>query len=54
MLTDTGKVDLFTSITAMDLAEDLADYFAELNPQFDRAKFLTACGIMPVKRKDNQ
>jgi len=28
-----------------DTIEDLADYFAANNPQFDRQKFLDTCGI---------
>lgn len=27
------------------VAVDLADYFAQDNPQFDRARFLAACGF---------
>lgn len=27
------------------IAFDLADYFEEQNPRFDRQRFLTACGI---------
>ena len=27
------------------IAEDLADYFAQDNPKFDRERFLNACGI---------
>jgi hypothetical protein len=26
-------------------AEDLADYFMDENPRFDRQRFLTACGL---------
>lgn len=29
-----------------DLKEKLADYFQEENPQFDRDKFLTNCGLI--------
>lgn len=28
-----------------DLVDGLADYFAQDNPRFDRAKFRAACGI---------
>lgn len=28
-----------------DMIGDLADYFAKDNPQFDRQKFLGACGL---------
>ncbi len=27
------------------IAEDMAAYFAEDNPRFDRTKFLLACGV---------
>ena len=27
------------------LSKDLADYFVQDNPRFDRARFLQACGI---------
>lgn len=27
------------------IAYDLADYFASVNPNFDRSKFLDACGM---------
>lgn len=27
------------------ISSDLADYFAEDNPRFDREKFLEACGL---------
>jgi hypothetical protein len=27
------------------IANDLADFFAKENPQFDRDKFIAACGI---------
>lgn len=39
---------LFTgtrALAAKDIAFDLADYFATDNPQFDRDKFLAACGL---------
>jgi len=29
-----------------DIALSLSDHFASDNPRFDRAKFLTACGIV--------
>lgn len=29
------------------IAEQLADYFAEENPNFDRKRFLEACGVNP-------
>lgn len=35
-----GKV---TEVNA--IAYDLADYFAYENPNFDRRRFLTACGL---------
>lgn len=28
-----------------DIAKDLADYFSSVNPNFDRHRFLNACGI---------
>jgi hypothetical protein len=28
-----------------DVALAMADYFGEENPRFDRARFLTACGL---------
>ena len=28
-----------------ETAKSLADYFARINPNFDRDKFLTACGL---------
>jgi len=28
-----------------DVSEELATYFASENPRFDRARFLTACGL---------
>jgi len=28
------------------IASDMADYFAEENPNFDRDRFLTACGVV--------
>lgn len=31
--------------TAVLIAADLADYFIQDNPQFDRERFLSACGI---------
>ena len=33
------------SLNATILAERLADYLATKNPEFDRVKFMTACGI---------
>ena len=27
------------------MSDDLADYFEEQNPQFDRVRFLKACGV---------
>jgi hypothetical protein len=32
-------------IVVADLCNATADYFASENPRFDRAKFLTACGL---------
>lgn len=32
-------------ITYADTVHDLADYFATVNPNFDRAQFLSACGM---------
>lgn len=31
--------------TAERIADDLAGYFAGVNPNFDRARFLKACGL---------
>ena len=28
-----------------DIVDGLADYFAQDNPRFDRARFLAACGL---------
>ena len=36
--------DYTTTYTA-DMVCDLADYFAQDNPQFDRERFLAACGL---------
>lgn len=30
---------------AKSIAQDVADYFAAENPNFDRERFLTACGF---------
>lgn len=35
----------FDSETAERIAGDLAAYFQGLNPNFDRVRFLTACGF---------
>lgn len=32
-------------ITYLDTAVDLADYFETQNPLFDRARFMSACGL---------
>ena len=32
-------------VAIRDMANSLADMFAEDNPRFDRARFLSACGI---------
>lgn len=32
-------------IMQITFCRDLADYFAQDNPRFDRAKFLVACGL---------
>lgn len=29
----------------IDVAEDLASYFAKENPNFDKKRFLAACGV---------
>ena len=34
------------------LARDLADYFEQDNPKFDRARFLEACGVETCKHTD--
>jgi hypothetical protein len=34
-----------TDIAVRDVADGLADLFAKDNPNFDRARFLTACGF---------
>jgi stalled ribosome rescue protein Dom34 len=41
------RVDTSTSclISPAMLSKELADYFAKDNPNFDRDKFLAACGI---------
>lgn len=38
---DSGEAPMQVS----DVALSLADYFANENPRFDRAQFLTACGL---------
>ena len=40
-----GTIDYDAGMERMRLlvAEDLADYFADENPNFDRKRFLTAC-----------
>jgi hypothetical protein len=37
---DAGYLNALT-----ETAENMADYFASENPNFDRARFLTACGL---------
>ena len=32
-----------TRLVILDIAEELANYFAQDNPRFDRQKFLEAC-----------
>jgi len=34
-------------MTAEEISVDLADALAELNPRFDRARFLLAAGVVP-------
>lgn len=41
---DTGE-RVSTRLVCLDIAEELANYFAQDNPRFDRQKFLAACGI---------
>ncbi len=43
----------YTTTHTADMVCDLADYFAQDNPQFDWARFLEACGLEPrvSKRK---
>lgn len=36
-----------------NFVNDLADYFAGDNPQFDRERFLTACGVEPEPPNHN-
>ena len=36
----SGKIHVLANV-----AESLADFFSGENPNFDRAKFLTACGV---------
>ena len=45
---------------AVDMASELADYFASDNPRFDRQRFFDACGLgglhlrpMPVRYVDS-
>lgn len=33
--------------TVCDIAEEFADYLASDNPNFDKARFLSACGLDP-------
>lgn len=35
----------FRKLLASETADDLANFFVSDNPQFDRDKFMTACGI---------
>ena len=37
--------DLFAQQNAGMMAFALCDYFADVNPRFDRDRFLTACGL---------
>ena len=37
--------DLGYEAHRINIADDLADYFAADNPRFDRARFLKACGL---------
>lgn len=39
----------FVHISAT-IAHELADYFAKDNPNFNRSRFLTACGILTEAR----
>lgn len=40
--------DLIERFTFEDLVEDIADYCASDNPNFDYEKFRNACGIVKV------
>lgn len=40
-LSDSGQLILYGDA----LVNDLADYFTQDNPQFDRERFLTTCGL---------
>lgn len=41
----TEAFDMGYCLAAEAVAEELAAVFAEVNPNFDRDKFLTACGL---------
>lgn len=40
-----GDIDSPTPVTIDDVANDMADYFQQENPRFDRERFLKACNV---------
>jgi hypothetical protein len=45
------RLSILNANTALDnVADFLADRLSQTNPRFDRARFLTACGVTQVKR----
>ena len=45
MAGSTKNATLITNATVNWIAEDMAHIFADDNPNFDRARFLAACGV---------
>lgn len=41
----TGEDDYEGKLTIRNITNNLADYFADDNPLFNRQKFLKACGL---------
>lgn len=44
MMTDSLKA-ISDKKKKLELAEKAADFFAKVNPRFDRARFFKACGL---------
>lgn len=45
IIRDTYTDDEAGTAALRTAAEEMADYFAMINPNFDRQRFLTACGF---------
>ena len=45
LVSTTADPTQATDIAVRDLVDDLADYFATENPNFNRARFIRACGL---------